>query len=57
LTYLVCFDCCTHWLHLPQVGNFDISDDMLCPKGVDFDFFFCKNVKFPPLARAPLPTS
>jgi hypothetical protein len=31
LTFLqnnVCFDFCTHWLHLPQVEDFGISDHM-----------------------------
>jgi hypothetical protein len=40
LTYYVCLDFCTHWLHLPHVENFEISDHMLCTKGVDFDISF-----------------
>jgi hypothetical protein len=43
IIYYVCFNFCTHWLHLPQVENFDSSDHVLCPKGMDFDFFVCKS--------------
>jgi hypothetical protein len=37
LTYYVWFYFHALRLHLPQVGNFDIFDHKLCPKGVDFD--------------------